>query len=722
VAVSRLLPPLLSLALISPPDRPGPALAVRAPPSLTAGLERFAAWARRERIRLDVGPEGSAVPLQADVLRLSAPPASEEFRRRLSRFPIRLTSTGFVFDGRAFEAPGDALLLCDPRRPRETLVFGNTNEAALRLAYRRLRGAGQGCGYRLVSGELSREGRFVGRGPGLAFDRSAERDEIAERDRFLRSMTRLSRDGVVWRYREAERAAAGRWDPVLRRFLRDRPVAGPLTLTLFPDAATKAKYTGSSRPADLWPEQGAIRVDLDASASAEPDLITPVLAGAALASQDPALARRPLLLAAAGARTAGRWWGRNVNSFAAFTAQARVEPTVDQVVGSDPEESPVLMIGAAASWLEAGARMEGEQAVRRALAGEAVPLTRALARWRAAAVRERAPAPLRRRLPAGFLRGVSYAMTNSIEGAYASARSRRTLERLVRMSANSVSVMPYAFAPDPSAPAIAFVHRHPRGETDEGTASAVRDARSLGMTSLVKPQIWLRGGAFVGQIVMRTEEDWARWFDRYRRFVVHHAVVAEAAGAALFCVGTELSGTEARGRDWRETIAAARRATGAPLLYASNWASQAPRVSFWDALDLIGVSFYDPLSTDPAASDAVLEEGVRRGVEPLERLSRATGKPVLFAEAGYPPVRGAWTAPHDETSERTFEPRDAARAVEAVFRALGGTDWWKGVYWWKVFSGGEQARQGERTFNLLGTPAGRAVAAGFARLASEGGN
>ena len=88
---------------------------------------------------------------------------------------------------------------------------------------------------------------------------------------------------------------------------------------------------------------------------------------------------------------------------------------------------------------------------------------------------------------------------------------------------------------------------------------------------------------------------WAEWFSSYRRFLVHHAVVAEAAGAALFCVGTELKSTESREKEWRDAIAAVRLSTGAPLLYAANWAVNAPRVPFWDALDAVGVDFYDPL-------------------------------------------------------------------------------------------------------------------------------
>jgi hypothetical protein len=92
---------------------------------------------------------------------------------------------------------------------------------------------------------------------------------------------------------------------------------------------------------------------------------------------------------------------------------------------------------------------------------------------------------------------------------------------------------------------------------------------------------------------------------------------------------------------------------------------------------------------------------------------------VLFAEAGYPPVRGAWIAPHDENTGGPLGQGDAARAVAAVFRALNGKSWWKGVYWWKAFSGGQSARPDDRGYNVLGTPSEKAIAEGFARLNHE---
>ena len=106
----------------------------------------------------------------------------------------------------------------------------------------------------------------------------------------------------------------------------------------------------------------------------------------------------------------------------------------------------------------------------------------------------------------------------------------------------------------------------------------------------------------------------------------------------------------------------------------------------------------------------------RRAARPVADLSRRAGKPVVFTEAGYPPVRAAWSAPHDEESTRLSAPEDAARAISAVYRALGKETWWKGVYWWKAFSSGQGARPDDRGYNLLGTPSEKAIVEGFGRL------
>jgi hypothetical protein len=420
-----------------------------------------------------------------------------------------------------------------------------------------------------------------------------------------------------------------------------------------------------------------------------------------------------------GARRFGKWWGREVRGFAAFTHAAGVEPSVAEILKSDPDVSPVLAVGSAAAWLDAGARLESEAAVEKALGGAAAALVDALSRWRAAAWRQGVKPPPRRTLPEGFLRGVACVMTESIEGAYISPASRATLERVKGLGANSVSIIPYGYAREAAGDRILFVHRSPRSETDEGIARVLTDARSLGMTALVQPRLWVGGGAGVGDIAMADDHGWQGWFEAYRRFIVHQAVVAEASGVTLFCVGSDLQKTETREKQWRDVTAAVRLATGAPVLYAADGAANANRITFWDVLDAIGVDFFDSLSKSEKLAEPALDEAVRRVTRPVAELSQRTGKAVILTEVGYPAVRSAWIAPRDEAPERPAGAEDAARAIAAVSRALAKESWWKGVYWWEAFSDGKPAVPGERGFNLLGTPAEKAIEQGFRQRAGS---
>ncbi len=668
-------------------------------------LERFVALAKTRGIEVQSASESTAAAAGWEVAHLSKVPPPQRLQPALARFPVSFEAAEFVLDGRRYAGPDDAILLASPGSAA-VFVLGLSESTVFELAARRLLGRpGTPADYAVLSGELTKDGRFVEKDGRLAIDPGSGRDQIADRDEFYEGLRREKRGGLEWEYPPAQSAAAARWEKAASRFGGKKPYS----VRIFPDAVVKALYTGSSRPADLVVEGGKVRVEIDASAPEQPDLVSPVLAAAAIGAANPALLGRRTLLMADGARRFGKWWGREVRGFGAFAHAAGVEPSVEEVLESDPDVSPVLAVGTAAAWLDAGARLESEAAVEKALGGAPAALVDALARWRAAAWRQGVQPPARRLLPEGFLRGVACVMSESIEGAYVSPASRATLERVKGLGANAVSIVPYGYAREAAGERILFVHRGPRSETDEGIVRALSDARALGMAAMVQPRLWVGAGAGVSDIAMADDRGWHGWFDSYRRFIVHQAVVGEASGVTLFCVGSDLQKTEAREKEWRNVVFAVRLATGAPVLYAADGASSANRITFWDVLDAIGVDFFDPLSKAEKLTDSALDEAVRRATRPLAEVSQRAGKSVIFTEVGYPAVRSAWIAPRDEPAGRPASADDAARAMAAVSRALAKESWWKGVYWWEVFSDGRSAAPGERGFNLLGTPAEKAI-------------
>ena len=511
---------------------------------------------------------------------------------------------------------------------------------------------------------------------------------------------------------------AAEWQKQLDGFgTADRGAGLRVRLRVAPGIEEQAAADGDSAFASYAIRHHVVEVHAAADAPREPDLVSPALASARFLAAYPAAERFAVLVAAYGAERAGTWWGRPVRDWAPMLRAAGLCPSAEEVAApSGGSEPPALLrVGAAASAIDLWVRAEGRGSVERALGSGDPPLARLREYLAGAAAAPRA-APARRPPPARLLRGITLAMANHSAGGYLSRRSGATLDRLKGDGIDAVSLIPYAFQARAASPGLRFPGRDPRGESEEAILRGAEDARTRGMAVIVKPQIWLWRG-FTGDIAMKTEADWASWFGQYREFVVRFAVVAEAAGADLLDVGVELCATESRERQWRELIAAVREVTGAPLVYSCNWGKGVAAVGWWDALDAIGVDFYDPLSSAANPTDADLAAGARRAMEPLSAAALRTGKPVYLTEVGFPSVAGAWLSPNEEDPPRPFSAEDPARCARAVFAALEGARWCRGLFWWKAFSDGHEADPGAKTFNVVGRPIEKAIREGYRKMA-----
>jgi hypothetical protein len=299
-------------------------------------------------------------------------------------------------------------------------------------------------------------------------------------------------------------------------------------------------------------------------------------------------------------------------------------------------------------------------------------------------------------------------MLNSLDGGYHAPAVGERLDRLQRLGANAVSLMPFAFQEARNRPRLAFVHRRPEGETDTGLVQAARLARARGMKVMWKPHLWVRGEGWPGEVQMASEADWAAWWGSYRRYVLHHAFLARWAGADLFSVGCELSRTVPRLAEWRDLIAAVRVLFPGAVTYASNWGWDFDQVGFWDRLDYAGVDAYDPLAASPAAARADLARGAAAVAKHLAAVSRRAGKPVLLTEVGFAARRAAWVAPHEEGGD--YSEEDQATSYEVLLAALDRRPWLAGMFVWKAFSASEDRWGARPDFRFLGRKAETAIA------------
>ena len=261
------------------------------------------------------------------------------------------------------------------------------------------------------------------------------------------------------------------------------------------------------------------------------------------------------------------------------------------------------------------------------------------------------------------------------------------------------------------------------GERDEGLRETARLARRAGIRTMLKPHLWLRdrtGGKWEGDIAMRNEEDWARWFAQYERFLVHYATLAEESGMEALCIGTDLEGTTAREADWRRVIARVRQVYRGQLTYAANWAGEHERIRFWDALDLVGVQAYFPLSEEDDPGLDALVQGWAPHRERLKALAERAGKPIVFTEVGY---RSAMAAAREPWLWRTPESENLAlqaRCYEAVFRTFWHEPWFGGAFWWKWYPHGAGTHPYEEsTFTPQGRPAEKVLANWYGGVALD---
>jgi len=289
-------------------------------------------------------------------------------------------------------------------------------------------------------------------------------------------------------------------------------------------------------------------------------------------------------------------------------------------------------------------------------------------------------------------------------GGYGSRESLESLDRVKSIGANAIAVVPYSFMGSPSEAAPLRIPPDRSGESDARIAQVIRGAHERGLQVMLKPQIWIRR-SWPGDIEMESETEWSAFFEHYREWIVHYALLAERENVSFLSVGVEMGHASRRTQAWRDIIAAVRSEYSGKLAYSANWYDEYEHVEFWDALDLIGVNVYFPLATRVDATDDMLAAGAGEAIDRLERLATEFEKPVLITEAGFGSSAAPWTLPH-ASDKRDLEasPADQAKAYDAFMGAMEGRPWLAGVLFWKWPSHGRVARSDQPTFSPVGTP------------------
>jgi hypothetical protein len=230
---------------------------------------------------------------------------------------------------------------------------------------------------------------------------------------------------------------------------------------------------------------------------------------------------------------------------------------------------------------------------------------------------------------------------------------------------------------------------HPDAEVERIIAAARRaDMRVILTPKLVCPSC--KRSTWRGIL---NPKDKAKFFAAYTDMVGHYAALAERSGVWLYFVGSEYNRVQDQPSRWRAVIARARTQFHGLVGYEVNW-DVWNQVRYWDAVDVIGVSAYFPLSESAKPTVAELMAGWRKSaqkkfkghtwVADLRELASETGKPILFGELGYPATTRPAREPWEPTpkNEKLY-PEGQATAFEAALRTFDREPWWLGAVWWE---------------------------------------
>ena len=174
---------------------------------------------------------------------------------------------------------------------------------------------------------------------------------------------------------------------------------------------------------------------------------------------------------------------------------------------------------------------------------------------------------------------------------------------------------------------------------------------------------------------------WKAWFASYEEFIAHYATVAQTAHVEYFVIGTELAGTSRRSHQWRSVVKTIRKIYSGPITYASNW-DEVSNITWWDAVDSIGVDGYYPLTKSDQPTITELKIAWEPIVSELGKMSEFWDRPIILTEIGYRSLNGTNQHSFDADNSGTVDLQEQADCYQAVFEAFYGQPWWQGVFWW----------------------------------------
>ncbi|WP_262030835.1 glycoside hydrolase family 113 [Microvirga sp. Mcv34] len=318
-------------------------------------------------------------------------------------------------------------------------------------------------------------------------------------------------------------------------------------------------------------------------------------------------------------------------------------------------------------------------------------------------------------------------------------QGQAAMSQIVATGANTVTIIPNFFQHDENSSSTQLNEGEASNLYDQESDSfeqvrqSILSAKAHGLKVVLKPhletdqpRVWRALITPGGEITPNSGQfhEAKEWFASYKSMMVEYARAAQAGGADMICVGTEMDsminplGVCSDGmtytQKWEEIIAAVRAVYSGKVTYAATyWTLE--KVKFWDKLDFIGIDAYLPLTPEhqqPPAPDYIpynptvnemvdawtkphfnswirdTLHGGKSAVDYYKSLSERYGKQIIFTEIGYRSMDGTSFDPgrFDTTAPVDFQEQvDAYNALYYVMENYGG-QWLAGSFLWSYYS------------------------------------
>ena len=253
-----------------------------------------------------------------------------------------------------------------------------------------------------------------------------------------------------------------------------------------------------------------------------------------------------------------------------------------------------------------------------------------------------------------------------------------TMKDIQQLGANWVAIHPYAGI---SKDGTVSLRRFDPSAPPEHWTRPIKEAHALGLKISITPHLayWRSGFEWAGEIEFQSNEEWTHFWTTYRHWILTLAETCKDADA--FVIGTELDKTLHHEKEWRTLIADVRKIFKGQITYGSNWTDY-QRVPFWDALDLIGIQAYFPLSKKENPTEQDIRQGWEKQAKELRNFSIKHNRKIIFTELGYNQSYSAaaepWDYRVDDEGSRPLQQmcwRIAFETIQSEPRLVGSFLW-----------------------------------------------